>query len=113
MGARINLRGAYVHMVADAGISAGVVLGGIGIIITGWSRIDPIVSLMTAAFIPLGTWRVLRDSLDLALDAVPAGVRPEKVLDYLKGLPGVAAVCDLHIWALTDTTETAMTVHLG
>jgi cobalt-zinc-cadmium efflux system protein len=107
----LNIRGAFLHMVADAGVSAGVVVAGLGILVTGWAWLDPLVSLMIAAVILFGTWGVLRDSVNLALHAVPEGIDPERVRSYLCSLPGVTAVHDLHIWAMS-TTETALTAHL-
>jgi cobalt-zinc-cadmium efflux system protein len=107
----INIRGAYLHMAADAAVSLGVVIAGIAMQRTGWSWLDPATSLAIAVVILLGTWGLFRESLDLALDAVPPGIDPQAVFEYLSGLPCVAAVHDLHIWAL-GTTETALTAHL-
>jgi cobalt-zinc-cadmium efflux system protein len=107
----LNIRGAFLHMVADAGVSAGVVVAGLGILVTGWAWLDPFVSLMIAAVILLGTWGLLWDSVNLALHAVPEGIDPERVRSYLCSLPGVMAVHDLHIWAMS-TTDTALTAHL-
>jgi cobalt-zinc-cadmium efflux system protein len=107
----LNIRGAFLHMAADAGVSAGVVVAGIVILTAGWLWIDPVVSLIITAIIVAGTWGLLRDSFNLALDAVPAGIDPEAVKSYLSGLPGVTGVHDLHIWAMS-TSETALTVHL-
>jgi len=107
----LNIRGAFLHMAADAGVSAGVVVAGVVILATGWLWIDPVVSLVITAIILIGTWGLLRDSFNLALDAVPAGIDPEAVKSYLSDLPGVAGVHDLHIWAMS-TSETALTVHL-
>lgn len=107
----LNIRGAFLHMVADAGVSAGVVAAGLGILATGWAWLDPFVSLMIAVVILLGTWGLLRDSVNLALHAVPEGIDPEKVRSYLCSLPGVMAVHDLHIWAMS-TTQTALSAHL-
>lgn len=107
----LNIRGAYLHMAADAAVSAGVVVAGIIILYTGWSWIDPVVSLVIAAVILVGTWGLLRESVDLALHAVPAGIDPQAVNAYLSSLPGVTAVHDLHIWGMS-TTETALTAHL-
>ena len=107
----LNIRGAFLHMAADAGISAGVVIAGCAILWTGWSWIDPVVSLTISAVIIWGTWDLLRESTNLALHAVPREIEPEKVERYLAQLPGVARVHDLHIWAMS-TTETALTVHL-
>ena len=107
----LNIRGAYLHMAADAAVSLGVVISGALIWIYGWSWIDPIISLVIALVILLSTWGLLRDSLNLAVDAVPRKVDPEKVRSYLAGLAGVQAVHDLHIWPMS-TTDTALTVHL-
>lgn len=107
----LNIRGAFLHMAADAAVSLGVVIAGFAILSTGWGWIDPTVSLVIAALIVAGTWGLLRDSLDLALDAVPAGIEVPQVRQYLEGLPAVIEVHDLHIWAMS-TTETALTAHL-
>jgi len=107
----VNIRGAYLHMAADTAISLGVVVAAIAMQFTGWLWLDPIVSLAIAVVIGVGTWGLLRESLNLALDAVPASIHPAKVEAYLAGLPGVKAVHDLHIWAMS-TTEIALTVHL-
>ena len=107
----INIRGAFLHMAADAAVSLGVVIAGILMLRTGWAWLDPATSLVIAVVILLGTWGLFRESLDLALDAVPPGIDPQAVHEYLSGLPGVTAVHDLHIWAL-GTTETAFTAHL-
>ena len=107
----LNIRGAFLHMAADAGVSLGVVIAGLAILLTGWPWLDPAVSLAIVAIIFVGTWGLLRDSVNLALDAVPEGIDAAAVGDYLAALPGVAAVHDLHIWAMS-TTETALTAHL-
>ncbi len=107
----INARGVFQHMAADAVISAGVVLAAIAVALTGWNRIDPTASIVVALAIGWGTWRLFRESLGMMLGAVPAGIRPEEVRDYLLQLPGVAAIHDLHIWPMS-TTETALTCHL-
>jgi cobalt-zinc-cadmium efflux system protein len=107
----LNIRGAYLHMAADAAVSLGVVLSGALIFYYGLNWVDPVISLAIAAIILLSTWGLLRDSLNLAVDAVPRKVDPEAVREYLVGLPGVAAMHDLHIWALS-TTDTALTAHL-
>ena len=107
----LNIRGAFLHMAADAGVSAGVVLAGFGILATGWLWIDPVVSLIIAAIILVGTWGLLKESMNLALQAVPAGINTQAVSDYLSQIVGVTAVHDLHIWAIS-TTETALTAHL-
>ena len=107
----MNIRGAYLHMMADAAVSFGVVLAAITIKFTGWLWLDPFMSLVVAVIIGIGTWGLLRESLSLALDAVPANIHPAKVEAYLASLPGIEAVHDLHIWAMS-TTEIALTVHL-
>jgi cobalt-zinc-cadmium efflux system protein len=107
----LNVKGAFLHMAADAAVSAGVVVSGLVILLTGWAWLDPVVSLLISALILFSTWSLLRDSLNLALDKVPEGVDAGKVLAYLAALPGVTEVHDLHIWALS-TTETALTAHL-
>ncbi|MBX7496811.1 cation diffusion facilitator family transporter [Qipengyuania sp. 6B39] len=107
----LNIRGAFLHMAADALVSLGVVLAGIAILVTGASWIDPVVSLVIVAVIAWGTWGLLKDSVAMSLLAVPKGVSEKAVRGYLSGLPGVAAVHDLHIWAMS-TTETALTAHL-
>ena len=107
----INVRGVFLHMAADAAVSAGVVLAGIAILFTGWQWVDPAVSLAVNAVIIWSTWGLLRDSLNLALDAVPANINVSAIREYLAALPAVANVHHLHIWPLS-TTETALTVHL-
>ena len=107
----LNRRSAYIHMLSDAVVSAGVVLSGLLIIWTGWSLIDPLVSLVIVAVILVSTWRLLRDSLTLSLDGVPASVNSSAVLSYLADQRGVTDVHDLHIWALS-TTSVALTAHL-
>lgn len=107
----LNIRGAFIHMAADAGVSAGVVIAGLAIGATGLAWIDPVVGLIIVVVIAVGTWDLLRDSLNLALDAVPRGIDPDAVEAYLLGLPGVTAVHDMHIWGMS-TTETALTAHL-
>lgn len=107
----LNVRGAFLHMAADAAISAGVVVAALAIALTGATWIDPLVSLVIGAIIVVGTWGLLRDSLDLALDAAPRGIDPEAVRRWLEELPGVTEIHDLHVWGLS-TTETALTAHL-
>lgn len=107
----LNIRGAFLHMAADALISVGVALSGLLIALTGLSWIDPVVSLAIAVTIIAGSWSLLRESTNLALDAVPEGVDPEAVRRYLAALPNVADVHHLHIWGLS-TTDVAMTAHL-
>lgn len=107
----LNIRGAFLHMAADAGVSLGVALAGVAILFTGWQWLDPLVSLAIVLVILVGTWGLLRDSVNLALDAVPEGIDTAAVTAYLAALPGVTEVHDLHIWAMS-TTETALTAHL-
>jgi len=107
----LNIRGAFLHMAADAGVSLGVVLAGVAILATGWWWLDPVVSLVIVGVILIGTWDLLRDAVNLALDAVPEGVDLPGVRQYLAGLPNVVDVHDLHIWGMS-TTETALTAHL-
>jgi len=107
----LNLRGAYLHMAADAAVSLGVVIAGLLTLATAWSWLDPVVSLAIVAVILLGTWGLLRDATRLALHAVPEGVDPANVRRFLERQPGVEEVHDLHIWGMS-TTETALTAHL-
>ncbi|MGZ8303345.1 MAG: cation diffusion facilitator family transporter [Telluria sp.] len=107
----LNIRGAYQHMAADAAISLGVVVSGLVIMATGYTWIDPAVSLVIVLLIVAGTWGLLRESTTLALAAVPANVDQDKVAAFLRGQPGVTDIHDLHIWAMS-TTENALTVHL-
>lgn len=107
----VNIRATFWHMAADALVSLGVVVAGCVIWATGWVLIDPIISLVISLVIAAGSWSVLRDSINLALDAVPEGVDPAAVRRYLAGLPACRDVRDLHIWGLS-TTETALTVRL-
>ncbi|GGE09010.1 cobalt transporter [Polymorphobacter glacialis] len=107
----VNIRGAYLHMLADAGISAAVVVAGLIVLKTGAYWVDPALSLIVVAVILRGTWGLMRESVALALDAVPPGIDPEAVTAFLGERPGVAAVHHLHIWPM-GTTDTAMTAHL-
>lgn len=107
----LNVRGAFLHMASDAAVSLAVVVGAFAMAATGLLWIDPALSLAIGAVIVLGTWGLLRDSVDMALDAAPRGMDVEAVRGWLSALPGVEEVHDLHIWALS-TTETALTVHL-
>jgi cobalt-zinc-cadmium efflux system protein len=107
----LNIKGAFLHMASDALVSLGVVLAGVAILTTGWLWFDSAVSLIIVAVIVVGTWNLLRDSINLALDAVPEGIEPSAVRTYLEELSGVVEVHDLHIWAMS-TTETALTAHL-
>ena len=107
----INIRGAFLHMAADALVSVGVVIAGALILYTGALWIDPVTSLVIVAVIAWGTWGLLKDSVKMSLLAVPDGVSEADVRAYLTGLDGVDAVHDLHIWPMS-TTETALTAHL-
>jgi cobalt-zinc-cadmium efflux system protein len=107
----LNIKGAFLHMAADAGVSGGVIIAGFAINLTGAQWIDPMVSLLIVVVIAVSTWGLLRDSVNLAMDAVPEGIDPEAVRSYLSQQPGVSQVHDLHIWAMS-TTETALTAHL-
>ena len=109
--ADLNIRGAYMHMAADAGVSLGVVVAALAIILTGWLWLDPAISLCIAAILLASGWGLARDSVNLALDGVPKGIELAGVRDYLGGLEGVTEVHDLHIWAMS-TNETALTAHL-
>lgn len=107
----INIRGAYLHMMADAAVSVGVVLAGLVILATGFDWIDPLVSLAIAVLIIVATWGLLRDSVAMSLAAVPPGIDPEAVRAHLAARPGVRGLHDLHIWSMS-TTEVALTAHL-
>ncbi len=107
----LNIRGAFLHMAADTAVSAGVVVAGFIILSTGWVLIDPLSSLAIVVVILIGTWGLLRDSVNLVLDAVPPGIDHSQVEEFLEQLPGVAAIHHLHVWGLS-TTETACTAHV-
>jgi cobalt-zinc-cadmium efflux system protein len=107
----LNLRGAFLHMVADALVSLGVVLTGVAIALTGWLWVDPVISLVIVVVVVTGTWDLLRRALRLSLDGVPRHIQPEMVRQFLQEWPGVSQVHDLHIWAMS-TTEVALTAHL-
>jgi cobalt-zinc-cadmium efflux system protein len=107
----LNIKGAFLHMLADAAVSFGVVVAALVTLWTGWLWIDPATSLCIAVFVLWAGWGLARSSVNLALDAVPENVDRASVQAYLNGLPGVTEVHDLHIWAMS-TTETALTVHL-
>ncbi|HWK36223.1 cation diffusion facilitator family transporter, partial [Sphingomonas sp.] len=107
----LNIRGAFLHMAVDALVSAGVVVAGVLMLTTGLQWIDPLVSLIVVAIILWGTWGLFRDSLGMALQAVPPGIDADGVRAMLAGLPGVARLHDLHIWPMS-TTESALTAHL-
>ncbi len=107
----INVRGAYLHMAADAAVSLGVVAAGFVMLVTGWYWLDPLVSLVIVSVIVAGTWSLLRESVHLALSAVPASIDLPQVEAYLRSCKGVSDIHDLHIWGMS-TTESALTVHL-
>ncbi|MDX1795734.1 MAG: cation diffusion facilitator family transporter [Hydrogenovibrio sp.] len=107
----LNLRGAFLHMAADAAISLGVVIAGVVILFTGWNWLDPILSLGIVVIILIGTWGLLKESLNLSIDGVPKQVDTQAIKEYLHNLDAVSDLHDLHIWALS-TTENALTVHL-
>ena len=107
----LNIRGAFLHMAADAAVSVGVVVSGALIWMFDLAWVDPVISLLIAAVIFISTWGLLRDSLNLAVDAVPREVDPDAVRTFLLTLPGVADLHDLHIWGMS-TTDTALTAHL-
>ncbi|MDX1633824.1 MAG: cation diffusion facilitator family transporter [Marinobacter sp.] len=107
----INIRGAFLHMAADTAVSVGVVISGLILMFTGQAWIDPVVSLVVAAVVFVGTWQLLKDSVNLAVDAVPKGINLAEVQQRLESLPGVSSAHHLHIWAVS-TTENALTVHL-
>jgi cobalt-zinc-cadmium efflux system protein len=107
----LNVRGAFLHMAGDAAVSAGVVLAGLLITLTGWHWLDPLSSLAIVAVIMVTTWGLLLESVNLAMDAVPGGIAVAEVERLLLGLPGVVEVHDLHVWGLS-TTQNALTAHL-
>ena len=107
----LNLRGAYLHMAADAVVSVGVMLAGLAVMLTGWLWLDPLVSLAVNAVIVGGTWALLSESFAMAMAATPRGIEPADVRAFLVAQPGVTALHDLHIWPMS-TTETALTCHL-
>jgi cobalt-zinc-cadmium efflux system protein len=107
----LNIRGTFLHMASDAVVSFGVVVAGFIILWTGWQWLDPLVSLILSIIILFGTWGLLKESVNLSLDAVPEEIDIQKIEDYLKGMPTVLEVHDLHVWGMS-TTEAALTVHL-
>jgi cobalt-zinc-cadmium efflux system protein len=107
----VNLRGAFLHMAGDAAVSAGVVVAGALTLAFGWGWLDPVASLLIAAIVLWGTWSLLRDALHLLGDGVPAQIDLHEVHATLEAMPGVAAVCDLHVWAM-GSAEVALTAHL-
>jgi len=108
----LNVRAAFAHMAGDAAISLGVVIAGFAIMFTGWQWLDPVVSLVIAALVIMGTWGLLHDSVNLTLHACPQGIDPSQVRQFLESLDGVTEVHDLHIWGMS-TTETALSAHLA
>ena len=108
----LNAKGAYIHLLADAGVSVGVVVSGVLIAFTGWSWIDPIVSVIIGIVIVISSWDVFKQSLNLLLNGVPAGIDEAGIKTYLANHPAVKSVHDLHIWGIS-TTEAALTAHLG
>jgi cobalt-zinc-cadmium efflux system protein len=106
-----NVRAAFAHLAADAVLALGVVVAGILIFFTGWLWLDPVVSLVLSVAIVVGTWSLLKESLALALHAVPPSIDPAEVRAFLHETPGVIEVHDLHIWAIS-TSDTALTAHL-
>lgn len=107
----LNIRGAFLHMAADAGVSLGVVVAGIIVMVTGWLFVDPLISLLIVAVILVGTWSLLRDSMNLAIDAIPEGIDVAGIKRYITGLENVSQIHDLHVWPMS-TTEVALSVHL-
>lgn len=107
----LNLRAAFQHLMADAAVSAGVVLAGLAIHFTAWNWIDPVTSLAITLMIALGSWSMLKESVQMGLLAVPASVNEEKLRAFLLARPGIAALHDLHVWPIS-TTDTAMTAHI-
>jgi cobalt-zinc-cadmium efflux system protein len=107
----LNIKGAFMHMAADAAVALGVVIAGVIIKMTGYNWIDPVMCFIIIIVVVWGTWGLLKDSVNLALDAVPEGVDLSKVTKYLKSIKGVKGVFDLHIWGMS-TTQTALSVHL-
>ncbi len=107
----INIKGAYLHMMADAAVSAGVVAAGLAILYTGWQWIDPAISLVIVAIVVWGTWGLLRESLSMSMQAVPRSVEEAEVRNFLKQQPGVISLHDIHIWNMS-TTDVALTAHL-
>lgn len=109
--ADLNIRGAFLHMAADALVSVGVVLGGVLYLWKGWTWIDPVMSLLIAAIIVVGTWSMFHQSLHMMFDGVPLNIDLKKVRDCLMELPGVVGVHDLHVWAMS-TSQVALTAHV-
>ena len=110
-GHDVNARGAFLHMAGDAAVSVGVIVSAGLIALTGWSWVDPLTTILVVTVIVIGTWGLLRESVDLALDAAPEGADLTKIREFLLQGSGVTDVHDLHVWAMS-TTETALTAHL-
>lgn len=108
----INIKAAFLHAVTDAGVSFGVVVAGVGIVLTGWDWLDPVSSLLIGAIVLASTWDLLRDSINLMMDSVPRHINLSQIRRYLTGLPGIRGVHQLHIWNIS-TAETALTAHLA
>ncbi|CAN5177901.1 cation diffusion facilitator family transporter [soil metagenome] len=106
-----NVRAAFLHLAADAAVSLGVVIAGAVILKTGWEWVDPVISIVISIVVLVGTWRLLKTAVNLALDAVPEHIDPDEVRSYLVRLDGVVEVHDLHVWSMS-TTETALTAHV-
>ena len=107
----LNVRGAFLHLLSDAGVSAGVILSGALVMFTGWNWVDPLTSLLIAVFIGAGTWKLFSEAIALSMDAVPEGIDIAKIQNFLTRQPGVTGVHDLHVWAMS-TTENALSAHL-
>jgi cobalt-zinc-cadmium efflux system protein len=108
----VNVRAAFLHLLSDAAVAAGVAVAGAIIYFTGWRWLDPVASIVVAVVVLWSTWSLLKRALDLAMHAVPDGLDESKVQAWLEARPGIVQVHDLHIWGMS-TTETAMTVHLA
>ena len=108
----LNLRGAFLHMAADAAVSFGVVIAGVAMLQGAWWWLDPATSLVIVALVFVATWGLLKESINLVIDSVPADINPNEVATFLLDLPGVRDFHDLHIWAMS-TTDVALTVHLS
>jgi len=107
----LNMKGAYLHMASDAIVSLGVVIAGVIIVYTGWTWVDPLISLVIMLIIVLGTWNLLKDSLRLSMDGVPVGIDLEKVRSVAIRIPGIKDIHHIHVWAMSTTTN-ALTAHL-
>jgi len=107
----LNIRGAFLHLLGDAGVSVGVAIAGVIILFTGWMWVDPIASLLVAGVVLWATWGLLSEAIQLSLDAVPKGISLDAVKDWLCAFPEVVTVQDVHVWPLS-TTQTALTAHI-